>query len=117
MRTNHPPLILSLSKALPRQSIGDALLAVTVQTCGVVSNCRQAVRGFKAWARQVPKTEASVILVSVPWTDRVPPLIFRLITTGRRLRSAALLSGGAPGSATKTKSSLMCFSMRRHSLA
>ena len=90
---------------------------VTVQGWGEVSNCRQAVRGFKPWARQVPKIEASVILVAVPWSERVPPLIFRLITTGRRLRSAALLSGGAAGSATKTKSSLTWRSMRRHSLA
>ena len=69
--------------------------------------------------------DASVILLSVPRSDRVPPLIFRLTTRWRRLRSAALLSGGASGSATKTKSSphqvrgrlLMCFSTRRHSLA
>ena len=37
----------------------------------------------------------------------VPPLILRLITTGRRLRSAALLSAGTSGWVTKTKSSLM----------
>ena len=80
---------------------------------------------FKPFARQVPKTEARVILVSVPWSERVPPLTFRLITTGRRLRSAALLSGGTSGSATKTKSYsypvrgrlLMWFATRRHSLA
>ena len=45
--------------------------------------------------RQVPKIDARVILVSVPRAERVPPLILRLITTWRRLRSAALLSGGA----------------------
>ena len=58
------------------------------------------------------------------WFERVPPLILRLITRGRRLRSAALLSGATSGSATKTKSSpyqvrgrlLRCLSMRRHSL-
>ena len=48
-------------------------------------------------ARQVPKREARVILLAVP------PLIFRLITRGRRLRSAALLSGGTAGSAMKTE--------------
>ena len=48
-------------------------------------------------ARQVPKMDANVILVSVPCCERVPPLILRLITTGRRLRSAALLSGGTSG--------------------
>ena len=62
-----------------------------------MSDCRQAVRGLKPWIRQVPKVEASIILVSVPWWERVPPLTFLLITTGHRLRSAALLSGGAFG--------------------
>ena len=42
-------------------------------------------------ALQEPKIEARVILVSVPWLDRVPPLILRLVTTGRRLRSAVRL--------------------------
>ena len=35
--------------------------------------------------------EASVISVSVPRAERLPPLIFRLIATGRRLRSAVRL--------------------------
>ena len=35
-----------------------------------MSSCRQAVRGFKPWARQVPKIDASVILVAVPWFER-----------------------------------------------
>jgi hypothetical protein len=39
----------------------------------------------------VPKIDASVILVWVPCCERVPPLILRLITTGRRLRSAVRL--------------------------
>ena len=69
------------------------------------------MRGLKPWARQVPKIEARVILVSVPWSERVPPLTLRLTTIWRRLRSAALLSGGTWGSATKTKSSLMWFSI------
>ena len=59
--------------------------------------------------------DASVILLSVPRSDRVPPLTLRLITRWRRLRSAGLLSDGTSGSATKTKSSLMWRSMRRHS--
>ena len=80
-----------------------------------MSSWRQAARGFRPRARQVPKTDASVILLSVPRSDRVPPLILRLITTWRRLRSAGLLSDGTSGSATKTKSSLMWRSMRRHS--
>ncbi len=50
-------------------------------------------------------------MVSVPWCERVPPLTFRLTTRWRRLRSAELLSGGTWGSATKTKSSLMWFSI------
>ena len=64
-------------------------------------------------------------MLSVPRSDRVPPLILRLMTRCRRLRSAALLSEGTAGSATKTKSSphpvrgglLMWRSIRRHSLA
>ena len=71
---------------------------------------------FNPWARQVPKREARVILVSVPCSERVPPLILRLTTKGRRLRSAALLSEDTPGAATKTNSSLMCLSIRRHRL-
>ena len=47
--------------------------------------------GGKSWARQVPKMEASAILLSVPCTERVPPLILRLITRGRKLLSAALI--------------------------
>ena len=80
-----------------------------------MSSWRQAARGFRLRARQVPKTDASVILLSVPRSERVPPLTLRLITTWRRLRSAGLLSDGTSGSATKTKSSLMWRSMRRHS--
>ena len=45
------------------------------------------------------------------------PLILRLTTKWRRLRSAALLSEGTSGWATKTKSSLMWRLIRRHSLA
>ena len=60
--------------------------------------------------------DASVILLSVPRSDRVPPLTLRLMTRWRRLRSAGLLSAGTSGSATQTKSSLMWRSMRRHSL-
>ena len=56
-------------------------------------------------ARQVPKRDASVILRSVPCSERVPPLTLRLITRWRWLRSAGLLSAGTSGSATKTKSS------------
>ena len=45
------------------------------------------------------------------------PLILRLTTRCRKLRSAALLSAGTPGWDTKTNSSLMNRSMRRQSLA
>ena len=76
-------------------------------------------------ARQAPKIDPRVILVAVSCWERVPQLILRLVATGRRLRSAALLPGGVCGPATKTKSSpysvrgrlWMCFSTRRHSLA
>ena len=46
--------------------------------------------------------DASVILLSVPRSDRVPPLTLRLMTRWRRLRSAGLLSAGTSGSATQT---------------
>ncbi len=81
-----------------------------------MSSSWQDRRGSRPWARQVPKREARVNLESVPWAERVPPLILRLTTRGRRLRSAALLSDGTAGWATKTNSSLMNFSMRRHRL-
>ena len=62
-----------------------------------MSSWRQAARGFRPRARQVPKMDASVILLSVPRSDRVPPLILRLITRWRRRRSAGLLSDGTSG--------------------
>jgi hypothetical protein len=43
--------------------------------------------------------------VAVPRGERVPPLILRPVTRWRNERSAALLSGGTAGSATKTKRS------------
>ena len=51
----------------------------------------QAESGLRPGTRQAPKIDAGVILVSVPCVERVPPLISRLITTGRRLRSAVRL--------------------------
>ena len=107
-----------LASGLQSKYLADFInLAVTVQSCGEESSCRQALRGFSPWARQVPKREARVILLMLPRSDRVPPLTLRLTTRWRRLRSAALLSDGASGSAMKTKSSLIWRSMRRHSLA
>ena len=52
-----------------------------------MSSCRQAVRGLKACTRQVPKIEASVILVLVPAAERVPP-------PADYHRSQAALGGG-----------------------
>ena len=66
-------------------------------------------------ARQVPKRDARVILLPLPAPEQVPPLILRLITRWRRLRSAALLSGGVSGWETKTNNSLMCRSIWRRS--
>ena len=63
-----------------------------------MSNRRHSRRGLRPLARQVPKRDAKVILLSVPCPDRVPPLILRLITRCCRLRSAALLSEGTTGS-------------------
>ena len=68
-------------------------------------------------ARQVPKGDARVILLSLPCSERVPPLILRLITRWRGLRSAALLSDGTSGCDTKTNNSLIYRSIRQQSLA
>ncbi len=43
----------------------------------------------------MPNKEARLILLVVPCCERVLPLILRLATRWRRLRSAALLSDGA----------------------
>ena len=90
------------------------------------SNCSE-LRGSEQPAAFQEGIEASgppgaeegcrAILLSVPCWERAPPLILRLVTRCRRLRSAALLSGGTAGSDTKTNSSLMNRSMRRQSLA
>ena len=61
-----------------------------------MSNRRHSRKGLRPLARQVPKRDASVILLSLPGCERVPPLILRLITRWRGLRSAALLSDGPP---------------------
>jgi hypothetical protein len=60
----------------------------------VVSRAWQAMKGLRPRASQVLKMLVRVSLVFVPWSVLVPPLIFRLITTGRMARSAALLSEG-----------------------
>ena len=69
-------------------------------------------KGLRPWTRQVPKSDASVIVVVVPAAERVPPLILRATTRWRGLRSAALLVAGTVGSATKTKSPARCFAIR-----
>ena len=71
-----------------------------------MSNWRHSKKGFRPLARQVPKREVRTILLSLPCWERVPPLILRLITKWRRLRSAALLSDGASACDTKTNNSL-----------
>ena len=63
----------------------------------------------------MPNREARTLLVLLPSGERVPPLIFRLTTVGRRLRSAAWLSALARGSATKVNSSGKKRSTRWHS--
>ena len=76
---------------------------------------------FRAWwglrpcKRQVPNKDAMMLLVSLPCSERVPPLIFRLTTGGRRLCSAALLSALTRGSATKVNNSGKKRSTRWHS--
>ena len=54
------------------------------------------VRVFKPCGRQAPKIDARVIRVSAPCRDRVPPLILRLVTRCRRLRSAGTMKRGHP---------------------
>ena len=76
---------------------------------------------FSAWwglrprKSQAPNREARTLLVVLPFGERVPPLIFRLTTVGRRLRSAALLSAFARGSAAKVNNSGKKRSTRWHS--
>ena len=79
----------------------------------------RAKRPGQVWpsARQVPKSEASASLASLPSVERVPPLILRLVTRWRSERSASLLVEGTAGSATKTNSSGRYAAMRRHSVA
>jgi len=73
---------------------------------------RQAVKGLMPVRRHVPKSVASVVFVSLPVVERVPPLIFRLVTMCRNARFASLLSGGTAGSRTKTNNSCRCFAIR-----
>ena len=47
-----------------------------------------AWQGLQPRKRHVPDREARTLLVSLPCSGRVPPLISRLTTVGRRLRSA-----------------------------
>ena len=54
-----------------------------------MSNRLVSRKGLRPLARQVPKRDARVILLPLPASERVLPLIFRLITRWRRLRSAS----------------------------
>ena len=54
-------------------------------------------RGFRPWARQVPKMDTSVILLSVPCPERVPPLTLRPTTRWRRLLVRNLCNDGLIG--------------------
>src|SRR5450756_1583377 len=88
---------------------------VTVQSgYGVVRRERQDAKGLRPLMVQVPKMVAREPLVWLPSGERVPPLILRLITTGRIARSAALLAEGTRGSATNTNSSGRKRSIRSH---
>ena len=46
------------------------------------------------WACQVPKRVAGVSLLRVPCWERVPPLIFRLTTRGRRSPFGSIIVRG-----------------------
>ena len=69
--------------------------------------------GIEAPGPRGAKERCQGHLLSLPASERVRPLILRLTTRWRRLRSAALLSGGVSGCETKTNNSLMCRSIRR----
>ena len=77
----------------------------------VLSSWRQAARGLQASrARQVPKTDASVILLSVPRSERDAAADLAIMPRWRRLRSGAALLipwDGGFGRRKATKSSLM----------
>ena len=60
----------------------------------------QEANRFFSCAAQVPSRLISVARFSEPFAERVPPLILRAITSGRRLRSARLFVAGTRGSAT-----------------
>lgn len=96
-----------------RMPDADRPSVVSVQESGERRRTRQAVKGLMPRRRHVPKSEASVIFVSLPAVERVPPLIFRRITICRSARSASLLSGSAAGSRTKMNNSCRCFAIRR----
>ena len=54
------------------------------------------MRGFWPWARQVPKRELRVILASVPWAERVPPLILLLAAVVLAAAGGLLIWNGNP---------------------
>src|SRR5439155_5122020 len=72
---------------------------------GARSSAKNSATGSRPRRSQVATSDCSTIRVAVPRSERVPPLILRAITSGRRARSAALFVGGTAGSATKVKSS------------
>src|ERR1035437_1857208 len=65
----------------------------------------QAAIDSLPWSFHVAKTLISLVLVWLPFADRVPPLIFRDITAGLIARSAALLLDATFGCSTNVNSS------------
>lgn len=96
-----------------KESIRSTLITI-VRTCSArvqsawVRRWWQAVMG----SRQVPKREARAIRTVEPPSERLPPLTVRAMTSGRKLRSARLLSECRAGSRTNAKSSSKKRSMR-----
>jgi len=72
---------------------------------GVCNAVKHSAKGLRLRAAQVWNTLASVKRVVVPSLLRLPPLILRMITNGRLLRSARLLSAGNPGTKTNWNNS------------
>ena len=67
-------------------------------------------------AAQVPSRLISPIRVAEPLGERVPPLILRAITAGRRLRSARLLVAGTAGSITNPSADGLEDALRQYAL-
>ena len=72
---------------------------------GFCNAAKHSLKGLRLRAAQVWSRLAKVRRVAVPSALREPPLILRMMTNGRMLRSAKLLSAGNPGTKTNWNNS------------